>query len=155
MLHVKPRTEKKVETFLRVWGFFHYLPVWTKVTKVQRRKVRVELPLFPGYVFTRLLPDERTKMLRTNLLVRAIEVSDPRLLVHQLRQIARAARNAPAFKVVNVFKEGDYVRVKTGPFMGVEGYVEHGSTDVRLVLNIEMLGRAVEFKISPADVERA
>ena len=88
VLHVKPRTEKKVVAYLASYGFFRYLPVYVKVTKVQRRKVRTELPLFPGYVFTRLDADGRLKMLRTNLLVRTIPVARPREMIHKLRQIA-------------------------------------------------------------------
>ena len=48
VLHVKPRTEKKVMQYLSRSRGFRHLPVYVKVTKVQRRKVRRELPLFPG-----------------------------------------------------------------------------------------------------------
>ena len=99
VLHVKPRTEKKVARFLVEYGYFCHLPVYVKVTKVQRRKVRRELPLFPGYVFTRLLPEERLKMLQTNLLVRTIEIPNPRQAIHQLRQVKNASRrNQPHAK---------------------------------------------------------
>ena len=63
VLHVKPRTEKKAVLFLRSYGCFYHLPVYVKVTKVQRRKVKRELPLFPGYVFTKLSAEERLKNL--------------------------------------------------------------------------------------------
>ena len=78
VLHVKPRTEKKVMAYLERYRLIRYLPVYVKVTKVQRRKVRRELPLFPGYVFTCLTPDNRVLMLQTNLIVRTIPVPDPR-----------------------------------------------------------------------------
>ena len=81
VLHVKPRTEKKVVTYLKRYRCFAHLPVYVKITKVQRRKVRRELPLFPGYVFTRLSPDERITMLQTNLLVNTIFVPRPRDLI--------------------------------------------------------------------------
>ena len=116
VLHVKPRTEKKVVAYLASYGCFRYLPVYVKVTKVQRRKVRTELPLFPGYVFTRLDADGRLKMLRTNLLVRAIPVAHPREMIHQLRQIARMARGAPVVYTGPQFKVGDLVRVTSGPW---------------------------------------
>ena len=98
VLHVKPRTEKKVFEFLLKYGFYRYLPTWVKETKVQRRKVRRELPIFPGYVFTKLYPDERAQMLKTNLIVHAIDVPRPREMVHQLRQVARAGRAADGIK---------------------------------------------------------
>ena len=155
VLHVKPRTEKKVFAFLSGYGYFRYLPLYVKVTKVQRRKVRTELPLFPGYVFTRLDPDERRKVLQTNLVVQTIPVPNPREMVHQLRQVARAARNAPALRTVIPFKVGDLVRVKAGPFLGLEGYIRREGADATIVVNLELLGQAVATSISPADCEKA
>ena len=72
VLHVKPRTEKKVMLYLARYGCFRYLPLVLKVTKVQRRKVRRTIPVFPGYVFSRMTPEERIEMLKTNLIVSAI-----------------------------------------------------------------------------------
>ena len=155
VLHVKPRTEKKVSTILATYGFFRHLPTYTKTVKVQRRKVRRELPLFPGYVFTRLLPEERLQVLKTNLIVRTIFVDNPRRLVHQLRQIAHAGRKSAAMKPVNPYKTGDLVRVVSGPLRGTEGYVKRTGAEATICLNVEILGAAVEVSISPEDVERA
>jgi transcription antitermination factor NusG len=154
VLHVKPRTEKKVVDYLRSYGYFRYLPLYTKITKVQRRKVKRELPLFPGYVFTKLFPDERIKMLQTNLLVSTIKVFEPRKMIHQLRQISRAGRAEPEMRPVHPFKMGDYVRVKYGPLRGTEGYVKREGADATLCLNVEILGAAVEVSISPEDIEK-
>ena len=154
VLHVKPRTEKKVAQYLDLYGYFRHLPVYVKVTKVQRRKVRRELPLFPGYVFTRLLPQERLRMLQTNLLVRTIPVAQPRPMIHQLRQIAHASRGGPDMRPVHPFKAGDYVRVVYGPMRGTEGYVKRDGARATLCLNVEILGAAVEISISPSDIEK-
>lgn len=153
VLHVKPRTEKKVVSFLTSYKFFQYLPMYVKVRKVQRRKVRTELPLFPGYVFTKLYPDERIKMLQTNLIVQTIPVLRPREMIHQLRQISRASRNAPELNAVNHFKVGDLVRVKYGPFRGIEGYMKRDGSESKIVINLDILGQAVELAISPSDCE--
>ena len=156
VLHVKPRTEKKVMAYLERYGFFRYLPLLVKVTKVQRRKVRRELPIFPGYVFTRLLPDQRIKMLQTNLIVRTLPVSQPREMIHQLRQVKRAttATVQEMKKLSHTFKSGDYVRVKVGPLRGTEGYVRYDGDQATICLNVEILGSAVELTISPSDVEK-
>ena len=153
VLHVKPRTEKKVMQYLSFYRGFRYLPVYVKVTKVQRRKVRRELPLFPGYVFAHLSPDERLGILKTNLIVHPVSVPNPREMIHQLRQIAHAGRGAPDMRPTNPFKAGDYVRVKYGPMHGTEGYVKREGTKATIILNMEILGTAVEVTISPEDVE--
>lgn len=154
VLHVKPRTEKKVMLYLERYDCFRYLPVVVKVTKVQRRKVRRELPVFPGYVFTRLSPEERVEMLKTNLIVQTIFVTNPRAMIHQLRQVEHATRSAQEIRRVNPFKAGDYVRVKLGPMRGMEGYVRREGPNATICLNVEILGAAVELSISPEDVEK-
>ena len=153
VLHVKPRTEKKVMLYLVGNSGFRYLPLVLKIKKVQRRKVRRFVPVFPGYVFAKLSPDERITMLKTNLIVRTIFVTCPREMIHQLRQVEHATRARPDVKRVNPFKAGHYVRVKFGPLRGTEGYVRREGAKATICLNVEILGSAVEVSISPEDVE--
>ena len=155
VLHVKPRTEKKVARYLQTYRFFHHLPLFVKVTKVQRRKVRRELPVFPGYVFSKLFPDERIKMLTTNLIVRTIAVAHPRKMIHQLRQVENVSKGiVNEFRTIPLFKEGEYVRIVSGPFRGTEGYVMRTGREAKLYLNVDILGNAIEVSISPVDVEK-
>ena len=154
VLHVKPRTEKKVMEYLRKYRFFGHLPVFLKITRVQRRKIRREMPLFPGYVFTKLYPEERMTMLRTNLLVATIRVDRPRRMIHQLRQISRAARSAPEMRSVPKCAVGDYVRVVSGPMYGTEGYVVRRGREATLCLNVEILGACVEVAVPAGDLEK-
>ena len=155
MLHVKPRTEKKVVEYLDSYGYFRHLPLYVKTTRVQRRKVRRELPLFPGYVFTRLTPDERVTMLKTNLIVRTIFVERPRAMIHQLRQIARVTKkDGLSVRPTNPYQVGDYVRVVYGAFRGTEGYIRRAGANASICLNVDILGTAVEVSISPEDVKK-
>ena len=154
VLHVKPRTEKKVMLYLERYRGFRYLPLVLKVTKVQRRKVRRYIPVFPGYVFSRLSPEDRIEMLKTNLIVRTISVPNPREMIHQLRQIEHAARHVTNLRRVNPFKEGDYVRVVSGPLYGTEGYVRREGANAMICLNVEILGAAVELAVSSENLEK-
>lgn len=154
VLHVKPRTEKKAVEWLRFYRLWHYLPLYVKVVKVQRRKVKRQLPLFPGYLFARLNADERLLMLKTNLIVRPIAIPRPRETIHELRQIARAGKSGRELRVVAKFDAGDMVKIKTGPLRGIEGYVKKDTGGNTIVLNVDILGQAVELSISPEDCEK-
>ena len=154
VLHVKPRTEKQVDEFLSALRVFHYLPVFKKVSKVQRRRVVRYLPMFPGYVFTRLFPDERRRMLETHLIVHAIEVSQPRRMIHQLRQIRRAVMLPVDLKLVQNFEAGEYVRVVSGPLCGVEGQVIRHGAESKLILSVDILVRALEASVLPTDLQK-
>lgn len=155
VLHVKPRMEKRVYEALRLLKVFCYLPLYRKVTKVQRRKVVRELPLFPGYVFTRLSADARREILKTQRIVRMIEVMDPRKMIHELRQIEHAGRLPVSIKAAENFKAGERVRMTSGPFRGIEGYVQRKGAEATIVLTLEILGRALEVSVSPSDLEHS
>ena len=133
---------------------FHYLPLVRKETKVQRRKVVRHLPVFPGYVFTRLFPDERIEILRTQNIVRTIEVTNPRRMVHQLRQIEHARRLPADFRLAETFAEGECVRVVSGPLRGLEGQVRRIGKTASIVLTVDILGRAIEASVEPTDLEK-
>lgn len=155
VIHTKPRAEKKVAWYLGRYRCFWHLPTKTVVRKVQRRKVRRELPLFPGYVFARMNADQRVEMLRTNYIVRTLPIPRPRETIHQLRQLRRGVALASEMRVLSrTFHEGDHVRVTTGPMRGTEGYVKRDGDRALLYLNVEILGNSVEVVIPPSDVER-
>ena len=153
VLHVKPRTEKRVDERLATMHVFHYLPLVRKETRVQRRKVVRHLPVFPGYVFTRLFPEERIEILGTRRIVRTIPVTNPRRMIHQLRQVEHASRLPADFRLAQSFSAGEYVKVVSGPLRGLEGQVKRIGAQTALVLTVEILGRALEASVAPGDLE--
>ena len=153
VFRVKPNTEKKISKWFAFYKFLYHLPLYEKITKVQRRKVRRYLPLFPGYVFTKLYPEERLTMLKTNLITSTIYVPNPRRMIHQLRQIKNATRKRREMKVVEkVFKQGDKVRITGGPMYGLEGYVKREGPNATLCLNVDILGATAEVAVPPEDL---
>ncbi|MBR5550105.1 MAG: UpxY family transcription antiterminator [Kiritimatiellae bacterium] len=153
VLHVKPRTEKKVNDFLAALRVFHYLPLLRKETRVQRRKVVRFLPVFPGYVFTRLSHDERAQVFGTRNIVRTISVAQPRLMIHQLRQVEHARRMPVDLRLVESFSAGEYVKVVSGPLCGLKGQVRRVGNSATIVLSVDILGRAVEASVDLRDVK--
>ena len=153
VLHVKPRTEKRVNERLAIMCVFHYLPLVRKERRVQRRKIVRHLPVFPGYVFTRLFPEERIKILGTQWIVRTIPVTNPRRMIHQLRQVEHASRLPTDLRLAESFSAGEYVKVVSGPLRGLEGQVKRIGAQTSLVLTVDILGRALEATVAPGDLE--
>lgn len=73
VLYVKPRCEKKVAEYCNLYRIPYFLPLCEKRRIVQRRKVLVTLPLFPGYVFAEFPSAQRLTLLQTNQLVRILD----------------------------------------------------------------------------------
>ena len=51
-------------------------------------------------------------------------------------------------------KEGDKVRLRSGPLAGLEGILQRRKDGYRLVLSIELLGRSVAVEVEQSDIHR-
>jgi transcriptional antiterminator RfaH len=153
VLFVKPRTEKKVAEYCKLYGIDFYLPMRENTRVVQRRKISVIVPLFSGYVFVRLLPTQKLQLQQTNLLVRILEPSNPRKMLRDLIMVRRALRADPALAPAKPLTKGRLVRIISGPFAGIEGRVARLTAKMKIVLNIEMIGQATAVEIESDLVE--
>lgn len=154
VLHVKPRTEKKVDDILAHRKCWHYLPLYKKIRKVNKRKVVSLLPLFPGYVFARLNSEERSAMRKTDKIANIIFDPNPRNTIHQLRQLKRVLQGAPRIRTAKLFTVGERVRVTEGPFMNSEGIIFRDQGKSSLALNMSILGQSIIVTIDPNICER-
>ena len=153
VLFVKPRTEKKVTEYCELYGIPFYLPLRERISVVQRRKVTVKIPVFPGYVFARLGQSQRLQLLQTNLLVRVLEPQSPRRLLRDLVMVRRALRVDPSLTPAKPLAQGRLVRIIRGPFMGIEGRVARMAGTLKVILNVDLIGQAVSLTAETDQVE--
>jgi len=141
--HLRPRTEKKFAQVCELAGITHYLPLRRETKVYQRRRVTVNKPVFPGYVFVDCPEAVRLIVLQSPYTVRLLVPEDEATLLHQIEQVRRALAVDPELETDVFLKSGRRVRIIGGPFMGIEGTVAHlrGRTEVKL--NVEMVGQAV------------
>jgi hypothetical protein len=66
-IHTRARHEKLIDLSLRHGGIDTFLPVVREVHRWSDRRKEITLPLFPCYVFVRILPDSsaRLRVLKT------------------------------------------------------------------------------------------
>jgi len=153
VLFVKPRTEKKVAEVCSAHAIPHYLPLRTVQRLRQRRKIAVRLPLFPGYLFARLTPETRLRVLQTNHLVRVLKPERSIRLLRDLVRIRRALSLTPDLKPVPQLKRGQRVRIRFGPLQGIEGMVSRMAGSMRVILAVDMIGMGVAVTAAREDVE--
>ena len=155
VLHVRPRCEKKMNEFCRAQKLEAYLPLRRETKIYQRRKVTVEKPVFPGYIFVMFDRDGRLELLKTNNVVRVLEPGDEKLLIYQLEQIRKALAADATLGAVAALQKGRRVRITGGPFMGVEGLIHDLKGPAKVLLNVEMIGRAVAVEVERDFLELA
>ncbi len=150
VLYLKPRTEKKLAEYAQGLSLEHYLPLRSETKIYQRRKVTVEKPVFPGYCFVCFDARGRRELLQSNLIVRILEPADETRLLHELDQVRKALAVDPTLNACSALPKGTFVRIRSGPFAGLEGVVAEWRSPIRVLLNVELINRAVAVETDPA-----
>jgi transcription antitermination factor NusG len=147
VLHSRPRCEKKAVDFCERNGIESYLPLQRKAHRYGGRVRTFSSPLFPGYVFC-VTDMEQKRLLRQNRNVaNLLEVWDQQQLVSQLLQIRRALSVGDVVEVMPYLESGKIVRVKAGPFKGLEGIVVRIKSKAKVVINVDMIRQAVAVEV--------
>jgi transcription antitermination factor NusG len=145
--HTRSRQEKALARYLMPLEIPFYLPSSENRVRRGGRNFVSYLPLFPGYVFLRGSAAERGAAVRSNMIVRLLDVPDQGLLHGELRDLRRLQLSGATLVPAPALFPGDAVRVTDGAFRGYTGTVlsEHGR--LRLIVSISMLRQsvAVEF----------
>lgn len=147
--------EKRVREQLRQRTVEAYLPLYASMRRWKDRRVNLELPLFPGYVFVRLALRDRVTVLQTPSVVRLVGFGGlptalPDQEIDSLRQgLVRDLRIEPH----PYLKVGQRVRVRTGPLQGLEGILVRKKKFSRFVISLDLIMRSVAVEIDTADLE--
>jgi transcription antitermination factor NusG len=113
----------------------------------------VSIPLFPGYVFLNGRREDAFRADRTNRVLQIISVADQRRLGSELENIRLALDNRGQLRPHPLLRQGCRVEVRSGPFRGLQGVVEDPNRIHRIVLQVQVLGRAVSMEIHASLLE--
>jgi transcription antitermination factor NusG len=147
VLHTKSRQEKLLAADLAARDLGVFLPLVPHQRVHGRRKVTVDLPMFPGYVFLRGNRDDTFTADRTRRIAQIISVADQLRLDWELRNIHMAMAFAAPLDPYPHLTEGIRVAVRSGPFRGLQGLIERRVRPERLILQVDMLGRGMSLEI--------
>ena len=153
-LIVKPRVERHIATVLTNRGFEIFLP--TRPVRRQRsgRVVTLDKPIFPNYLFARFPWSQRLNVITSPGVHSIVSFSGVPAPV-QDEEIARLRTvTNSSLPVVewDYLESGSLVRIASGPLQGLEGRLLETKSGTRLVINIQILQRAVAVLIDRADV---
>lgn len=149
--------ERRVASQLERRGIEHFLPQYESMRRWKDRKVRLQRPLFPSYLFVRLPLSNRLRVQELPGVVRFVGfdgspavVSDDEVL--RIREVLSGGSRAEPHPFLRV---GRRVRVKTGPLVGLQGILVRRKNTLRLVVSVELIARSMSVEIDEVDVEPA
>ncbi|HUT78611.1 MAG TPA: transcription termination/antitermination NusG family protein [Polyangia bacterium] len=158
-VHLRSNRERISAALLADRGVEVFLPAYRVASSRRDRRVVLERPLFRGYLFARLdlHGPGRIEVLRAPGTVRIVgfgpeptPIADP--VIDSLMILVGAG--CDEIRAHPLVRAGQRVRVVDGPFAGAVGVLARapGRRD-RLVVEIDLLGRAVAVPIDPEQVE--
>ncbi len=149
------RAEKVVARLLFAQKVPFYCPTIIKRFRSPNGRLRESyVPLFPSYIF--VAGDEANRMaaLKTNKISRGQLVVEREQLLADLNRIHQAIEAGVPLTPEAKIAAGDRVRVRSGPFARVEGYVLRREGKTRLLLAVKFIEQGVSMEIDEAMLER-
>jgi transcription antitermination factor NusG len=151
--HVRSRQEKSLARYLKHFQIPFYLPQREQRVRRRGRTFLSYLPLFSGYVFFRGTREHRVEAMRSELLVRVLEVQDQHLMTCELEQLRKLQEAGVPLVAHPYIAVGDKVRVADGPFKGYMGVVTREKGRLRLVVSVTTLKSSVSVELDREELE--
>lgn len=153
-IYTNARREKRGADQFQRKHLGDFLSLYESVRRWAERRVRVQLPLLPGYLFVYIPLQGRLQVLEIPSIVRVVSFggepvplpeSDIEFLRHGL-----AGLRAELHPYLTV---GKRVRMKSGSFQGIKGILKREWDNFRLVLSIDLIVSSVIIDIDGAAVD--
>lgn len=156
VLRVQSQREGDVQCSLMHQGVDAMTP-YGKFRRVLHRPVMVDRPLFPGYVFVRIPPERRTEILQTTPFVFDVLAFAGRAAMVEEDEIERIRRITYDDRLVQWphLVPGKRVRIILGHLQGLIGEFVRFKNEYHVVVNVQLLNRAVSTVVDAGMVEAA
>jgi transcription antitermination factor NusG len=134
-----------------------FLPTYETVRRWKDRRMRLELSLFPGYVFVHLALRDRLRVLQTPGVVRLVGFGgQPTALPdHEIEALRRGLTREMRIEPCTYLKAGHRVRVRNGPLQGLVGILARKKNGSRFVISLDVIMSSVAVDIDQAELEPA
>jgi len=149
--------EKRVSEQLNMRRVEHFLPLYTSMRRWKDRNVRLDMPLFPGYVFVRMALRDRLQVLQVPGVARLVGFNGTpaALPAGELETLRASLLEGVKVQPHPYLKVGQRVSLRSGPLAGLRGILVRRKSGARFVVSVDLIQRSVWLEIDEADVSAA
>lgn len=153
--YTSPCHEKQVAEHLAIREIEHYLPLYQLSRRWKDgRRVALQAPLFPSYIFVHAARQDRGKILGVPGILLIVGTSRgasplPAAEIESLRD-GLHLHNAEPYPFLTV---GERARIRSGSLAGMEGIVLRNKNSTRIVLTLELIMQSMAVEVDVADLE--
>lgn len=157
VVYTNANHEKRVTHQLESRSVEHFLPLYESGRRWKDRRVRLHMPLFPGYVFVKLALRDQLQILQIPGVVRLVSFNGhPTSLPQEdIEAIRNCLDRGHQVEPHPYLRAGRRVRVMSGPLRGLEGIILRRKNKTRFVLSFELILRSVAVEIDERELTRA
>jgi transcription antitermination factor NusG len=147
-IRVKSRGEKSSAANIAVRGIECFWPTYETKRRWSDRVKVIEEPLFSGYVFCQV-PDSRfLPVISSPGVLQVVGAVEP----HEMSAMRRLVEGGAAVPWPYL-QDGQRVRMRNGAWQGLEGILQSAGGRDRVVVNIELLQKAVAVEVDRDMIE--
>ncbi len=129
--------EKLVSAQFAVRGIEHFLPLYQSIREWTDRRVKVQAPLFPGYLFVLTSLRNRLPVLTVPGVVNLVSTArQPVPLAHEFIETLRNGISRVSVQPYPHLAVGQRVSICGGPLKGLEGTLVRHKSAPRVVISI-------------------
>jgi transcription antitermination factor NusG len=151
-VHTGAQREKKVAGYLLQSGIEHFLPLYTERRRWKDRVVTIETPLFTGYLFVRIPLSDKLRVLNAPGVAKFVSQNGKPAVIPESdieRVKSGLIRGAIPHPYLTV---GRRVEIVSGPLAGTTGILIRRKNNVRVVVSIHSISRAMAIEVAETDV---
>jgi transcription antitermination factor NusG len=112
------------------------------------------MPLFPGYLFVHISPEQRLNVLEAPGVLNIVSshgslIPLPEGEIEALKIALETRKSEPH----PLLTSGKRVRIKVGPLQGLEGVVVRQTRQLRMIVSIDCIMRSFAVELEASDLE--
>ncbi len=148
------RHEKSVAKQLGERDVDHFLPLYEAIHRWRNGRHRVQLPLFPGYIFVRISAPDRCRVLQVPGVAYIVGSHGIPTALPQgdIEQIQNAIHRGVVAQPFPYLKAGKRVEIRNGPLKGLTGILKHWRGGLRVVISLDLIMQSIAVEVDAADV---
>jgi transcription antitermination factor NusG len=153
--YTRSRHEKAVAAKLEFLQAEHFLPLYYHVSRWSDRKVKLHLPLFPGYVFVRTEPKQRVRILQVPGVIAFVSSNGNPVPLpdDDIERLQASITQGGEIEPHDYLQVGRRVRLIRGPFEGYEGILQQKKNKTQIVISIHQIMRSFAVTVAVQDLD--
>jgi transcription antitermination factor NusG len=156
-VYTRANHEKRVSEQLGLRRVEHFLPLYTSMRRWKDRTMRLDMPLFPGYIFVCMPLRDRLQVLQVTGVACLVgfDRAPAALPAEEIETLRASLMEGVKAQPHPYLAVGQRVSLRSGPLAGLRGILVRRKGGARFVVSVDLIQRSVSLEIDEADLATA